>query len=224
MRPLRISAKTIRRILTGLALALALGGAGLVAYPFATDLWAARLQGGLVRDFSSSGLAKTYAQGRFEFGDPLTRLEIPALGVDTMVVEGTSQRALRAGAGHYPETPLPGEKGNVAIAGHRTTYGRPFNQMDELKPGDKVVLTTPLGRHVYEIMTRPWVVDPTDYEEVVNGHPQKGSYLTLTSCHPEGSASYRIVVRAELLQSDSIAASADLARAASSGTEMIYGP
>jgi sortase A len=224
MRLSGISAKTIRRTLTGLALVLALGGAGLVAYPFATDLWAARLQGGLVRDFSTSGLAKTYALGRFEFGDPLTRLQIPALGVDTMVVEGTSQRALRAGAGHYPETPLPGENGNVAIAGHRTTYGRPFNQMDELKPGDKVVLTTPLGRHVYEILTRPWVVDPTDYDEVVNDHPRKGSYLTLTSCHPEGSASYRIVVRAKLIQSDSVATSGTLISAGSSGAEVIFGP
>ena len=61
---------------------------------------------------------------------------IPALNVDTVVVEGTGATALRAGAGHYPNTPLPGEEGNVAIAGHRTTYGKPFANLDRLAVGD----------------------------------------------------------------------------------------
>jgi sortase A len=176
-----------------------------------------------MREFGSSGMAKTFAAGALQFGDPMTRIEVPAIGVDTMVVEGTSQSALRAGAGHYPETPLPGAKGNVAIAGHRTTYGKPFSRMDELERGDKVVLTTPVGRHVYEIMGRPWVTDPNDYDEVVNEYPQKGAFLTLTSCHPEGSAAYRIVVRARLTKSDSLATTGTLT-SASAATEVIYGP
>ena len=60
-------------------------------------------------------------------------MKIPVLGVDVVVVEGTTASALRAGAGHYPETPLPCELGNVGIAGHRTTYGKLFNQIDRLK-------------------------------------------------------------------------------------------
>ena len=195
------SPKVMRRTLTGLAICLALGGIGLVAYPFATDMWAARVQGNLIEEFNSPQAAAHYRSGNIATGDPITRIEIPSIDVDTIVVEGTSLSALRAGAGHYPETPLPGMAGNVAIAGHRTTYGRPFNQIDDLKAGDKVILTTPIGRHVYEVMGPAFVVVPTDFDSVVNDYPQKGSFLTLTSCHPEGSATHRIVVRAKLISS-----------------------
>ncbi|MGI8407863.1 MAG: class E sortase [Actinomycetota bacterium] len=202
-----MSSKAMRRTLTGLALCLALGGTGLVAYPFATDLWAARLQSGLTTQLASTGTAERFRTGEIKSGDPLTRLEIPTIDVDTVVVEGTSLAALRAGAGHYPDTPLPGEAGNVAIAGHRTTYGRPFNRIDELKAGDEVVLTTPLGRYTYEVIGPPGVVEPTDYSAVIDEYPADGDYLTLTSCHPEGSAAYRIVVRAKLIESvDTLAA------------------
>jgi sortase A len=200
----QVSARTLRRTLTVLALCLALGGAGLVAYPFATDLWATRIQGGLVTEFAAMEPTQ-YEAGKLKEGDPFTRLEIAKIDVDTMVVEGTSLAALRAGAGHYPETPLPGEIGNVAIAGHRTTYGRPFNRIDELAEGDKIVLSTPVGRYVYEVMTRPWVVLPDAWDEVVNDVTPGGAYLTLSSCHPEGSASHRIIVRAELVESSEIA-------------------
>ncbi len=194
-----LSRRGLRRLLTALAACLALAGAALVAYPFATDLWAARIQSGLAMELAASG--EDYRLGALRTGDPLTRLEIPKIDVDTIVVEGTSLAALRAGAGHYPETPLPGEEGNVAIAGHRTTYGRPFNRMDELVAGDKIILSTPLGRHTYEVTSRPWVVLPHEWDAVVNDYPEGASLLTLTSCHPEGSAAYRIVVRAKLVES-----------------------
>ncbi|MFN2388775.1 MAG: class E sortase [Actinomycetota bacterium] len=195
MRP---SPKLLRRGLTALAGALALGGVGLIAYPFATDLWAARIQHRLLREMNAGDQSYRLADTRV--GDPLTRLEIPTLDVDVVVVEGTSQDALRAGAGHYPDTALPGDPGNVAIAGHRTTYGRPFNRMDELKGGDEVILTTPFGRYVYEIERPPWIVSPTDWS-IIDEYPTGGSFLTLTSCHPEGSAAYRIVTRARLVGS-----------------------
>lgn len=204
MRFPRVTPKVLRRSLTALALCLALGGTALIAYPFATDLWAARIQSGLVGEFAAA--APDYRTRTVEVGDPLTKLEIPKIDVDTMVVEGTTLDALRAGAGHYPETPLPGKPGNVAIAGHRTTYGRPFARIDELVAGDQIVLTTPLEQHTYEVMARPWVVLPTDWDEVVNDYPKKGSFLTLTSCHPEGSATHRIVVRAELIESTGLLA------------------
>ncbi len=193
----------LRKGLTALAVVLALVGIGLAVYPFATDLWASRIQSGLTGDLNA--MDREYRLGKVKTGDPLTRLEIPKLGVDVIVVEGTTLSALRAGAGHYPKTPLPGESGNVAIAGHRTTFGRPFNRIDELTAGDRVILTTPVGRHVYEISRRPWVVDDQDWS-VINDYPNRGSFLTLTSCHPEGSAEYRIVARAQLVDSaDSLA-------------------
>ncbi len=195
-------ARTLRRGLTAAAIALAIAGTGLLSYPFATDLWAARLQRGLVAGLSAS---EDYRLGKVKPGEALTRLEIPELDVDVVVVEGTSLAALRAGAGHYPSSPLPGKNGNVAIAGHRTTYGRPFNRLDELVRGDKVILTTPMGRHVYEVTGEAFVVEPTDWSPI-NEFPGKGSFLTLTTCHPEGSARYRIVVRARLVRtSDAVA-------------------
>lgn len=190
-------ARRLRRTLTACASLLAVIGAALLVYPFATDLWAGRLQKGLAGGLSAS--ADDYRAGKIRSGEALTRLEIPKLNVDVVVVEGTSLAALRAGAGHYPDTPLPGEPGNVAIAGHRTTYGRPFNRLDELTAGDKVILTTPIARHVYEISGDPFVVEPTDWSPIEE-FPRRGSFLTLTSCHPEGSADYRIVTRARLIR------------------------
>lgn len=206
MKPPRPSAKTIRRALTGLALVLAVGGAALIAYPFVTDMWAGRIQTTLRADLALGTSATEYRSG-VKVGNALTRLEIPALGLDTIVVEGTTPAALRAGAGHYPKTTLPGEVGNVAIAGHRTTYGRPFNRMDDLKRGDKIVLTTPIGKHTYEVTGQPFVVSPDDWSPITE-YEEGGSFLTLTSCHPEGSAAYRIVVRAELTGSTDIFAQA----------------
>ena len=199
----RPEAKTIRRSLTALAAVLALGGVALIAYPFVTDLWAGRIQTTLREEFATS--AQVYRDGDVAVGKALTRIEIPAIDVDTIVVEGTTPAALRAGAGHYPRTALPGEPGNVAIAGHRTTYGRPFNQMDDLKPGDKIILTTPIGKHTYEVTSQPWVVSPEDWSPIQD-FDEGGTFLTLTSCHPEGSAAYRIIVRAEFTESSDVVA------------------
>jgi sortase A len=198
------AARRLRRGLIALAVVFGLAGAGMLAYPFATDLWAARIQSGLAGNLAAS--ADDYREGKIRSGEPLTRLQIPKLDVDVVVVEGTSLAALRAGAGHYPSTALPGEEGNVSIAGHRTTYGRPFARMDELTSGDRVVLTTPIGRHVYEITGDPFVVSPLDWTPI-RRYPKKGSFLTLTSCHPEGSAAYRIVVRGKLVKSSDVLAS-----------------
>ena len=204
MKLARPSAKTIRRSLTSLAAVLALGGVALIAYPFVTDLWAGRIQTTLREEFATS--AKVYRAGDVAVGKALTRIEIPAIDLDTIVVEGTTPAALRAGAGHFPKTALPGEPGNVAIAGHRTTFGRPFNRMDDLVPGDKIILTTPVGTHTYEVTGEPYVVSPSDWSPV-HDFKQGGSFLTLTSCHPEGSAAYRIIVRAELIESSDAVAS-----------------
>ena len=133
-------------------------------------------------------------------GDSLTRIKIPRIGVDVVVVEGTTASALRAGAGHYPATPLPCEVGNVAIAGHRTTYGRPFHDMDQLEPGDRITLETPIGECTYEVDDDPFIVSPTQ-TEVVENTPEAAK-LTLTTCHPKGSARQRLVLHATMVSAE----------------------
>jgi len=125
--------------------------------------------------------------------------------VNVMVVEGTTLAALQAGAGHYEGTPFPCEQGNVGIAGHRTTYGRPFNKIDEMRAGDTVDLITPFAKCTYQVVPafdghpNPWVVLPTDFGVVGQaGALGTGKWLTLTSCHPKGSDSHRIVLRLKL--------------------------
>src|SRR5262245_26252901 len=87
----------------------------------------------------------------FTEGDPVARLEIPRIGVNEIVVAGVGVDDLKKGPGHYPQTPLPGEPGNAAIAGHRTTYGAPFLDIDNLQPGDQIMATTYAGRFVYQV-------------------------------------------------------------------------
>ena len=185
-----------RLMLSGLSVVLAVIGIGMLAYPFATNLYQDRLQTQLAIEIERPELRQAYQAGEVAEGDPLTRIKIPSLDVSTIVVEGTGASALRAGAGHYPNTPLPGEEGNVAIAGHRTTYGKPFADIDRLKPGDEIVLETPLGSHTYKVSGAPFVVPNTEWS-VISQTP--GHTLTLTSCHPKGSDKERIIVKAELV-------------------------
>lgn len=182
-----------RRVLSLLSVLLLMGGVALIGYPFATNLWQDRLQDRLDRQLASPDIEQAYRDRRIATGDSLTRIRIPAIDVDVVVVEGITLSALRAGAGHYPQTALPCEAGNVAIAGHRTTYGRPFGDLNLLKTGDMIELTTPIGGCLYTIESEPWVVDPTDMS-VVDPTPAKS--LTLTTCHPKGSAAQRLIVRA----------------------------
>jgi sortase A len=182
----------LRRTLSGLSVLLLLGGVALVGFPFATNMWQGRIQHRLDQQLASPELQQAYKAGKIETGDSLTRIKNPALGLDTVVVEGTTPSALRAGAGHYPQTPLPCETGNVSIAGHRTTYGRPFGNLDQLKPGDTIELTTPIGGCVYQVSKDPFVVAPTDLSVIA---PTGERSLTLTTCNPKGSAAQRLIIR-----------------------------
>jgi sortase A len=140
----------------------------------------------------------------FSEGDALARLEIPRIGVDWIVVAGVEKGDLKKGPGHYPETPLPGQLGNAAIAGHRTTYGQPFYSIEQLQPGDEIITTTPAGRFVY-IVTGQQIVSPQDYQVITTTDPTV-STLTLTSCHPRWTTRERIVITSELdpVQSDPV--------------------
>ncbi|MDX1620302.1 MAG: class E sortase [Nitriliruptorales bacterium] len=198
-----------RNVLSVLTTLLFLAGAGMFTYPFFTDVYTEQVIQQRLEDEFVQIRVDTFDEYREavqgKTGRALTKIAIPKIGIETLVVEGTSPAALRAGAGHYPNTPLPGQAGNVAIAGHRTTYGRPFNELDVLRPGDEIWLVTPVGDHRYVVSStpdgwtaNPYVTHPKDWQVIA---PTSGSTLTLTTCHPKGSAAQRLVVRAELADS-----------------------
>ena len=188
-----------RRFLTFLSVLMLLGGAVLFSWPFLTNLYTDFRQGQLEEELASDASRRAYVTRTIQPGEALTRIQIPKLGVDTIVVEGTTLSALQAGAGHYEDTALPCEEGNAGIAGHRTTYGKPFAEIDDLSKGDRITLETPVGRCTYEVATAPFITTPTDFDVL---DQRKDSELTLTTCHPPGSAAQRLIVRAELVSSE----------------------
>ena len=181
-----------------------------------TDVLAAQSQANLRRE-----LASQLAPGRADpaattaphtstgapalaahLGDPpegtaVGTITIPAIGLSMVVVEGTGSAELRMGPGHYSGTPLPGEAGNSAIAGHRTTYLRPFYSLNALRPGDRIIVTTVQGTFTYR-MTSSLIVPPDDVSVVA---PTTFPELTLTTCNPRWSATQRLVVHARLAAS-----------------------
>lgn len=135
---------------------------------------------------------------RLADGKPIGRIEIPAIDADYVVVQGTEEADLKLGPGHYPDTALPGQGRTVAIAGHRTTYGAPFNQIDKIDVGDPIVLVMPYGRFTYDV-SETRLVDPSQTGIVRDvGHDR----LVLTSCHPLYSAAQRYAVIADLRRID----------------------
>ena len=133
-------------------------------------------------------------------------VRIPRFGEDYArpLVEGSSATELAQGLGHYTGTAMPGEVGNFAIAGHRTTFGKPLSAIDTLRTGDRVVVETAAGWTVYAVsgheIVRPWqgeVIAPVPGE--VGATPTK-AVLTMTSCHPKFSAKQRWVVHADLVE------------------------
>jgi sortase A len=139
------------------------------------------------------------AQGRRSApGDPLGRIRMPSIGVDDVFVEGTGTADLRSGPGHYPATPLPGQRGTVGIAGHRTTYGAPFHDLDGLDRGDRIELVMPYGRFEYRV-ERTRIVAPTATEVTRRVDHDR---LILSACHPLYSAAQRIVIFARQVRAE----------------------
>jgi sortase A len=132
---------------------------------------------------------------RTDDGQPLGRIRVRSIGVSAVVVAGTGASSLRLGPGHYPGTPLPGARGTVAIAGHRTTYGAPFRRIDKLGRGDRIELRMPYGRFVYAVERRRIVLPTATWVTRRVGHDQ----LVLSACHPLYSAAKRIIVFARLV-------------------------
>ena len=207
--------RALATILSCLAIAMVVGAVGLLGYPTYTNIRASREQKALRSEFltssklkqayqaASSPGAATGTKVTLAEGSAVTRIQIPRIGLDTVVVQGTSNQALAAGSGHYPQTPLPcTPQGNVGIAGHRTMNGHPFQHLDQLVTGDKVILTTPFQTCTYKILAsvdghaNPYVTDPNDWT-VIAQTPKP--MLTMSTCTPEGTARQRLVARAELV-------------------------
>lgn len=128
-------------------------------------------------------------------------LHIPRFGSNWQprpIVDGTSMAVLEYGIGHYRDTALPGEVGNLSLAGHRVTYGRPFFDIENLRPGDAMIVETREGWYTYR-MTGHEIVRPQDTRVILpvpnepDAEPTE-RYITLTACHPKYSASQRYIV------------------------------
>ena len=145
---------------------------------------------------SSPDVVEHYAEDQPEENVEFAYLSIPSLDLEAVVFEGVSGESLRKGPGHMPWTPLPGQPGNAVISGHRTTYGRPFFNLDQLKPGDRIEIETAIGIHVY-LVRDSFVVKPTD---VWVTEDREGGWLTLTTCNPKFSARERLIITAELVE------------------------
>ncbi len=138
-------------------------------------------------------------------GQPIGRIMIPSIDVDFVFMQGVELRYLRDGPGHFPQTPLPGQPGNAALAGHRTTYAAPFHRIDELAPGTDITVETLQGTFTYRVDAHDlpdggveghFIVAPSAVEILDQDGTNR---LTLMACHPKYSARQRIVVTATLV-------------------------
>ena len=179
-----------------------------------TDVVADREQAGIVASleqrFAGQGAGAAGADGIRETAGgtrgAFAIVRIPRFGTDYArpVLEGTGRDVLALGVGHYAGSASPGAGGNFALAGHRTTHGRPFHDVDRLVKGDRILVETAEEVFVYEVSERR-IVRPSDVAVVgpVPGSPGEAptqAMLTLTSCHPRYSATERFVVHARLVE------------------------
>ena len=132
-------------------------------------------------------------------GDVLAALTFPTLsGKQLYVVAGVRLVDLKRGIGHYPGTALPGQYGNAALAGHRTTYGAPFENIDRLAPGDPIIIETSDGARFEYIVDSTEIIQPSEVGVLSQPKNPGDALLTLTTCHPKRSTKRRLVVHAHL--------------------------
>lgn len=202
----------VRRVVAGVGRTCIAAGVLIllfVAYQlWGTGLYEAREQDSLRSDFldaieagaddepadPGSAATTTTVPRPVPTGEAVAIIRINKIGLEKAVIEGVGVPDLKKGPGHYPTTPLPGQPGNAAIAGHRTTYGAPFYRLDELAAGDRIDVTTRQGEFTYRV--RETVIVKPSQREVLN--PSDDNLLTLTTCHPRFSASQRLIVVAAL--------------------------
>jgi sortase A len=147
-------------------------------------------------------------------GKAFAFIRIPRIGLEAAVVQGHEregltqdeidrfQRAdLKKGPTHIGTTKLPGARGTFAIAGHRTTYGAPFNALDKLRKGDEIRVSTPIATYVYKVMNTK-IVLPTQVEvlrDVMGKDGRPKAQIVLSTCNPKYSARQRLVIFGELV-------------------------
>jgi len=146
------------------------------------------------QDTSTVGPAATLSPGLFIL-DPAKKIPfkilIPKISVEWIVHEGTDTASLKLGPGHYPGTALPGESSLCVIAGHRTTYGAPFNRVDKLEVGDEIILQSANGTNFVYAVTAKAEVKPDDVSLLT---PTNYGSLALTTCTPKFYAIRRLII------------------------------
>ena len=137
-------------------------------------------------------------------GDVVARMRIAKIDLDIYVVEGVGTKDLAKGPGHFRETPMPGQLGNAAIAGHRTTHGAPFGDLDELQPGDLITVEMANGAGLFTYsVTGTIIVSPSEYAAVIPTVDPTIATLTLATCHPKWTSRQRMIVQAILVPEQS---------------------
>jgi sortase A len=131
-------------------------------------------------------------------GHAIGRIKIDRIGLSIVVVQGTDTSSLQKGPGHYRNTPIPGQPGTVAIAGHRTTYLAPFRDINQIEDGDEVRIEMPYAAFTYTVEKHE-IVDPSDVGII---KPVGYDRLVLTACHPPYSAAQRYAIFAKLTRTD----------------------
>jgi sortase A len=212
------------RVLGKLLISMGLGVLLFVAWTlWGTGFYTSEQQDRLAREFDSAPTlppvrtakaadGKRYSGPPKGFspdpGDPVFKIDIPAIDVHQIVVEGVDTAHLRTGPGHYPtcrqgfqlciddftNEAWPGEQERVIVSGHRTTYGAPFWDLDKLEHGDEVKVETRWGNFLYRVTDKS-VVEADSRAVVIPGDKAE---MVLTTCNPKFSASQRLVVYTEL--------------------------
>lgn len=202
--------KFFRPTLKKFSLLLILIGVGIIMYVPATWLWGWYDRRGLADDWNSKTppaatvdastdlekLKRLAAEFKatMKAEDTIAQLDIPKIGVNAIVVEGTQEGSLRKGPGHVEDTPLPGMQANSSIAGDRVLYGGPFLNLDELENGDELHLTTTYGLFDYEIVSKTF----TTPEDVAVLDPGNEEMITLITCDPPWDTARRMVLKGRL--------------------------
>ncbi|WBQ05870.1 class E sortase [Kribbella sp. CA-293567] len=205
-----------RRVVRGLGVVLLVAGAGLLGWVgwqyFGTGITSNNAMDGLKQDLQQDWQpAAPKPSAKPSAGTPIVLLRIPKFGKDweKPVVEGVGKDELTRGIGHYPQTQLPGEPGNFAVAGHRVTHGSPFRKLLELSKGDQVIVETATMIYTYELdgSPRDLTVKPADnwVLEPVPGKARQApvsSIITLTTCQdlfhsPDRSVAFGHLVKAD---------------------------
>ena len=185
----------ISRLLDALGRTMIVAGLLLLSF-VAYQLWGT----GIVESRSQTAIAKQFVKPQPiqpQLGGLVGRITIPSIGVSKYVVAGVRLKDLERGPGLFPGSPMPGQKGNVAIAGHRTTFGAPFSRIDELRGNERIILESKDGTFTYIVNGEPKIVLATDTAVAKTTNPDI-AIITLVSCYPKWTSTKRIVVVATL--------------------------